>query len=453
MGNAEAQEARINMRNLNEQFNPYPEEQWGEKFASEILDKEEHFPPPAEMLRPGEKVEAVNEEEIKKAVDKAEGAGRISKKMSEFLHTWSMRGLVLLTLMSSGVKPINPGGEDSEDEAIENVAENMRVELPEVVIYGHRDKETDELVNYLSSKEPLPEKKIHEIEAKVFLQRIESVCSAYEKSTPGVKDSLYSKQFREFAEHIKPKIDSLRKTDLAAYRESDDFKKDFLEWKFAMINKRVFDNHPIEARDLQSKLNYFKIYFASCGPVGFDLIYEHTKNLSEQEIWTRLLKEMPDYSGLSKNNFSVEQYDAVWTMHQEHGNPKVRITENFTPRFLKGERAYYYGGCNEMYLGIHGNKSPLDLGDWIAELSHSEQYWVKYSKEEMDERSKQDNVFLDSMSAIESQQLGTNPNSLPIDWETLKDKYLYDKEGSVEYEAHKIIEPELKKELDQRMKK
>ena len=404
-------------------------------------------------MRPGEKLEAVKEEQLKVALERADDQGKISKKTSEFLHRWSLRGLVLLTLMSSGVKPVNPDGEYSEDEAIENVAENMRVELPEIVIYGHRDKKTDEIMNYLSSKEPLPEKIQKELEAKMFVHRVYSVCNAYENASQELKESQYSDYFREFVEYIKPKLDTMFDTEYAAYRDSDEFKKDFFEYKFATIPKYVFKFHPLKANDFQSKLEYFRIAFASCGPVGFDEMYPHSKDLSHEEIIERLSRDMPDLSNVTKANFSAKQYDAVWSMHQVHGNPKVKITEDFSPNKMEGTRAYYYGAYNEMYLGVGDSKTPLDLRDWIAELAHSEQYWVKYSKDEMDERNRQEDIFLDSISVIEGQQSEMNPNAFPVDWKVLKDKYMYDKEGTIEYEAHKIIEPQLRKELEERMKK
>ncbi len=435
------------MKNPSEQFNPYPKEQEGEKFASELLDDKESFPPPAEMLRPGEKVQAIEEQEVRAAVEQAVSQGSLSKKAAEFLHTWGLRALVLMTLMSSGTKHV----EDPENEKIENLAENMHVTLPEVVVYGHRDKETDELMNYLSSKEPLSEKKQHELEAEVFLQRVRSVCRAYEDSSPEIKDTMFSSHFKKFVEYITPKLEMLRKGDLGVYRESVEFNKDYLEYKFATIPTRVFKSSPTEADNLQSKLDYFRIYYAYCGPVEFDEVYKHTKNLSDEEIMQRLIKEMPNFSELSKSNFSVEQYDAVWSMHQQHGNPKVRTSENFTPAYSNGSRAYYMPSENEIYLGINSGFAPLRLDDWLAELAHSEQYVVKYSEEEIEEMNEKERAFLQLMAIEETKNTGKLYN-VDNNWGELRDKYLYSKPGSIEHEAHKVIEPLLQKELEEKMK-
>lgn len=127
-------------------------------------------------------------------------------------------------------------------------------------------------------------------------------------------------------------------------------------------------------------------------------------------------------------DFDQKLYQTLWQILEEAGNPKIRLVfEKTQPR----ERANYSAEENTMYL----YPEDLDgLGQFIAESSHGKQF-QEHPHYNTHRR------FLDDVIVL-AKGLLTNK-----DYRSTYDETLYELPGSIEHEAHSVIEPTLRKKI------
>lgn len=124
-------------------------------------------------------------------------------------------------------------------------------------------------------------------------------------------------------------------------------------------------------------------------------------------------------------------YDLVWNLEKECGNPRIRfIGEDNIPPISSTGREFYVSVNNTMYIVLDDLTGDTDAVE--AEMSHA--------KQDIDHpvdflwRSTRDNVEALTQGILSGKG-----------YRKAYDGLLYNKSGSVEYEAHKVIQPELEK--------
>jgi len=141
-----------------------------------------------------------------------------------------------------------------------------------------------------------------------------------------------------------------------------------------------------------------------------------------------------------KTEYNDKLYQALWDIEQEAGNPKIRFLgqSKFSAGAVnsltnRSDVAFYDPFSNTMYL-----RSPkffyFEYDQYISEASHGVQWNQKPLSSDI--RTVKDCVS-SALTALASGQ-------------SLWDKYkeLYDTPGTIEYEAHSIIEKDLRQKLE-----
>ncbi len=139
-----------------------------------------------------------------------------------------------------------------------------------------------------------------------------------------------------------------------------------------------------------------------------------------------------NYNILESGGFDPELYAALWKLEQEYGNPKIKLISGRD--FDVDTRAYYNNRNNIMYLNI--DSMDTIENQYIAELSHAKQYDrnpVHFMLREYYA------VLKTEVRHLSSKKPGSHQSKYDL---------LYNEPGSIEYEAHRIIEPKLKSELE-----
>ncbi len=137
-------------------------------------------------------------------------------------------------------------------------------------------------------------------------------------------------------------------------------------------------------------------------------------------------------------SFDPELYAAIWKLEQEAGNPKIRFVyyeENspLTPAHIHEKRSYYIPLTHTAYVEIGRNDQTIER--FISELSHGKQYSDNFIFSKMMELGDKVTVIAKSLENLTS-------------LEKTYDDVLYDRPESTEFEAHKIIEPQLVREFE-----
>ncbi len=133
----------------------------------------------------------------------------------------------------------------------------------------------------------------------------------------------------------------------------------------------------------------------------------------------------------SKSNFDPKLYQNLWEIEQEVGNPKIRwgFTDN------KGEYRGHFSPDNTIYID-----PPVDLGDpsdvFVAEAAHAKQVRTKPFSSSV--------KFVKDMVRTVFTAIRENKSLVAAQ------KELYSIPGTLEHEAHNVIEPELKKKLQRK---
>jgi hypothetical protein len=136
-------------------------------------------------------------------------------------------------------------------------------------------------------------------------------------------------------------------------------------------------------------------------------------------------------------------YDLVWTLEEECGNPRVRFNEEnigFSP-FKDFKGVSHYDPINNI---VYINMYDLTAGDnkygtFFPEMSHADQFNKNQIASYL-------NACGDFLSVFK--KAGFNSNKISLEYGKL-----YNKPGSIEHEAHKLIEPYLKNKYQLFIKK
>jgi len=159
-------------------------------------------------------------------------------------------------------------------------------------------------------------------------------------------------------------------------------------------------------------------------------------NYERGEIKKEFEEELERFAtkdSLEKYAHSDNIYDLVWQMEQECGNPRVRTQMEgygFTPVSDFGAAAHYTPYKNTIYISLYDLYFHNPDNSIVAEMSHAKQYkenpigtHIRFAR--------------DAINVLRSAGINSP--------EAIGDEYrkLYQKPGSVEHEAHKVIEPYL----------
>ncbi len=146
-----------------------------------------------------------------------------------------------------------------------------------------------------------------------------------------------------------------------------------------------------------------------------------------------LLSEYYSYYGVNPtlNKYDETLYKALWKINKENGAPRIRLYINPNVDGAVG-RSHYQSWENAMYLDLGNTPNLRDL--YLSETSHAKQYAKSTPEQFAAWDKKRDEVF-----------------RLQRKWGTPEDKIydtgMYATPGTLEYDAHRIIEPTLRSEL------
>jgi hypothetical protein len=149
---------------------------------------------------------------------------------------------------------------------------------------------------------------------------------------------------------------------------------------------------------------------------------------------------------LNAEEYDPELYKALWKLEQECGNPKVKFRLGSNNHFFSlynADRSFYNPYINTVFLSLDDNGKTI--GNYIAELSHGKQFGK--------------NPIFSNLSGFEGimESLGrgvlgedVTPDQIEGSRNNIDNSYekLYDEPGTLEYDAHKVIEPQLRSELE-----
>ena len=310
-------------------------------------------------------------------------------------------------------------------EEMKHMKETKSNALPEVVIYGNRDPETDMILNYISGKEDLPH------EYKVELSKIGFIGWLQDSKAPSL-----------FLASLSGKIEAMDTLEYEKYIASDELKKDLVDIDFAKIfSTKDFDpeNYSLDEKSamiqkadpLMDSRNTEE--FVNNEYQDFDFLFNPNT----------IFKSIPD-------TFDINIYDAVWEMQAKHGNPKIAHSERVGPQYASyslNKRAHYNNLEDKLYLPFQMNAHAsvgnaiwtFTLEDWIAELSHAKQ-------------NEEKPVFFNATYLIDVLRTTAISYKKNITYRTAQLEE-YEIPGSIENEAHSVIQKKLEEEFKRRTDK
>jgi hypothetical protein len=143
--------------------------------------------------------------------------------------------------------------------------------------------------------------------------------------------------------------------------------------------------------------------------------------------------------------FDPQLCNALWKLEQECGNPKVRFrlaTKKKMFGLYNPGRSFYNSNTNTAFIDISDNEATID--NYIAELSHGRQFDrspISSNLLYVRDIIKTAKGFLagDEASADQNNVVGRAERSY---------NRLYEEPGTLEYDAHNVIQPKLRSELE-----
>lgn len=128
-----------------------------------------------------------------------------------------------------------------------------------------------------------------------------------------------------------------------------------------------------------------------------------------------------------------ELYEALWKMEQECGNPEVRIVGEKPQQALEAGRSCYNPETNTIYISTTNYEPAYE--NFISELAHSKQ--------------REDSPISTTLRAnLDRLQVFNRMWKASESYRDAYDYELYSTPGTIEHEAHSVIEPELQKRFD-----
>lgn len=142
--------------------------------------------------------------------------------------------------------------------------------------------------------------------------------------------------------------------------------------------------------------------------------------------------------------FDPELYDALWKLEQVCGNPKVRFRLGGKKSFFQlynAGRNFYNPYTNTVFIDIGDNEVTVD--NYIVELSHGKQF---------NENPISSNILAlkGIVKAVKGAIVGENVTDNGEVNRSVDNSYekLYEEPGTLEHDAHQVIQPKLRSELE-----
>lgn len=123
-------------------------------------------------------------------------------------------------------------------------------------------------------------------------------------------------------------------------------------------------------------------------------------------------------------------YNALWNLEAQAGNPKIRVDLN--------NRAHYISNTNTMYLAAFNQNDYIK--QFVSETAHGVQW--ETSTIISDAKNLKDTIIQGGTATVQEKTMSQ-----------VRDEYAYNTPGTIEHEAHSIIEPKLKEQFDQDIKR
>lgn len=310
-------------------------------------------------------------------------------------------------------------------------------------LYQHPDPKTTEYLNFASGKERISIELKSEIQVKMLFSMIFSQREFYSEWDNERKDQ-YLPYFSLLDQRMMKRMNSIHSdADYVTYRNSDDYVSDAIDVYYE-FRCRIIDT--LRANDKVTPILKFLVEthrISADTLIGMD--YQSKRRLVADKF-----NNLDETSEQALRQYTDARYKALWTVHKQHGSPKIRIGGLYTPCNGEGMRASYLYASNTIILTAW--QYYFDnwfIDDLFAELSHSEQ-WRRYPKHIMDERLASEKHMLDSLVALD----GINTGDETFNRCKARDKYAYDMSSTVngyptiENEAHSMFQPELIEEFN-----
>ncbi|HEY4490158.1 MAG TPA: hypothetical protein VJC12_02790 [Candidatus Paceibacterota bacterium] len=250
-----------------------------------------------------------------------------------------------------------------------------------------------------------------------------------------VKDTVFKKQTINGVEfnHTDPTtthiINYLAGRDTLSEDEVEEIFK--MEWKKVIKDKIVQEN--LKKIGVRVPKNINELSIDETASLLSQAFYPGYKDLLKAEA----LKRFRSFPRSFPYNEGV--YEALWTIESETGKPKIRFTQTIP----LNRTASYDRETNTIGMWVDVEQSPDDMRrlsirfeedssgyPLFSEMSHSTQ-WSKDSKGATE---KLDSDWKDMLDISKEMKI-------PFD---SAQKFLYNTPGSIEHEAHQIIEPAIK---------
>lgn len=299
-----------------------------------------------------------------------------------------------------------------------------------------------DILNFITGVDSLPEYLQADLHIRILCSILASMDSRFSKvsRTVTVEDSI------KYVELLDRLIEfSTLKKDVLEYKHSSAYVEDIIDHLYLTSTPYNYKIKGDKVRSIKKMLIAYK-YFSR----------KEVKKLSRTELKLKIAKffEKYQFGKYKPDPYPKPVYERVLVMNKIYGNPKIDFSYQFDSTMSYGRRAYYISADNTMYLGIHPHR-PLYYysNDWVAELSHVSQYYKLYSRETMTQRNLSESMYIDSVSCQEQMSTSNvveNQESVSNNM-SIKDvrEGMYEKQEKIngfyakEYEAHKIIEPQL----------
>lgn len=153
-------------------------------------------------------------------------------------------------------------------------------------------------------------------------------------------------------------------------------------------------------------------------------------------LWAGEKEQTFFVNNVMRDHFSDDSviYEVIWQIEKENGAPKIRWMDDYPIRkavksvFTNG-RAHYDGLSNTMYFTDRG-----DFSEFFAEAAHAQQAHERPLSAALDSIESLARTAVRSVTAFEAPHVAYMPE--------------YEREGSLEHEAHREIESEFYNRLN-----
>ncbi len=149
------------------------------------------------------------------------------------------------------------------------------------------------------------------------------------------------------------------------------------------------------------------------------------------KAWQRFTKRKESFVNIIPKKFPKKDaiYHALWNLEGMAGNPKIRVDLD--------NRAHYISATNTMYL------ASFNQDDYIHQFISETAHGVQWEKTPIVANAKKlKDTIIQGGTAVVQEKTASQ----------VRDEYAYDTPGTIEHEAHSIIQPGLKDKFDRDVK-